>query len=138
MQIVGPGTAEVVNPETSAFIIVDVWFCLIGVIGGLLAGSLGYLIAVRRWAAAAGLIAGALAASSVALWAGDLDGYAGFRHQLAVSAPGTRLHAPLALGAKSGLIFWPLLAALTIVVIELVIRSRAASRSRRRSARESA
>ena len=139
VQIVGPGTAEVVNPETSAFIVADVWFCLIGVIGGLLTGSLGYLVAVRRWAAAAaaGLIAGALAASSVALWAGDLDGYAGFRHQLAVSAPGTRLHAPLALGAKSGLIFWPLLAALTIVVIELVIRSRAASRSRRRSARES-
>jgi len=136
VQVVAHGTAQIGNPETSAFIVADVWFCAIGIIGGLLTGSLGYLIAVRRWAAAAaaGLIAGALAASSVALWVGDLDGLAAFRHQLAVSAPGTRLHASLALGAKSGLIFWPLLAALTIAVIEMIIRSR----SGRRPARESA
>ena len=128
MEVVGHGIAQVVNAETRAFIVADVWFCLIGVIGGLLTGSLGYLIAARRWAAAAGLIAGALAASAVALWVGDLDGYAAFQHQLAVSAPGTRLNASLALRAKSGLIFWPMLAALTIVVIELLIRFRSASR----------
>ena len=80
VQVVGHGVAEVVNAETSAFIVADVWFCLIGVIGGVLTGSLGYLIAVRRRgaAAAAGLIAGALAASAVALWVGDLDGHAAF------------------------------------------------------------
>ena len=132
LQVVAHGTAAVVNPETSAFIVADAWFCLIGVIGGLLTGSLGYLIAVRRWgpAAAAGLIVGALAASSIALWVGDLDGRAAFQHELAVSAPGTRLHASLALGAKSGLTFWPLVTGLTIAVIEIVIRSR----SRRRPA----
>jgi hypothetical protein len=136
VEVVGHGSAQVVNAETSAFIVADVWFCLIGVIGGLLTGSLGYLIAVRRWgaAAAAGLIAGALAASAVALWVGDLGGHAAFQHQLAVSAPGTRLNASLALGAKSGLTFWPMLAALTIVVIEIVIRSRSARRSARQSA----
>ncbi len=128
VHVAGPGAAVVVNAETSAFIVADVWFFVIGVIGGVLTGSLGYLIAVRRRgaAAAAGLIAGALAASAVALWVGDLDGRAVFRHQLAVSAAGTRLHASLALGAKSGLVFWPLLAALTIAVIEAVARSRAA------------
>jgi len=132
VQVVARGTAAVVNPETSAFIAADIWFCLIGVIGGLLTGSLGYLITVRRWgpAAAAGLIVGALAASSIALWAGDLGGRAAFQHQLAVRAPGTRLHASLALGAKSGLTFWPLVTALTIAVMEIVIRSR----SRRRPA----
>jgi len=128
VRVAGHGTAVVVNAETSAFIVADVWFFVIGVIGGVLTGSLGYLIAVRHRgaAAAAGLIAGALAASAVALWVGDLDGRAAFRHQLAVSAAGTRLHASLALGAKSGLVFWPLLAALTIAVIEAVVRSRAA------------
>ena len=135
VQVVGPGTAEVVNPETSAFIVADVWFCLIGVIGGLLTGSLGYLIAVRRWgpAAAAGLIAGALAAASVALWIGGLDGQAAFRYRLPGSASGTHLHASLALGAKSGLAFWPLLAALTIGAIEIVVRSRSARAVRPRA-----
>ena len=95
VQIVGPGAVQIVNPETSAFIVADVWFCLIGVIGGLLTGALGYLIAVRRWgaAAAAGLIAGALAATALELWIGGLDGHAAFQHRLAVGAPGTVLHA---------------------------------------------
>jgi hypothetical protein len=140
VEAVGHGMAQVVNAESSAFIVADLWFCLIGVIGGLLTGSLGYLIAVRRWgaAAAAGLIAGSLAASAVALWVGDLGGHTAFQHQLAVSAPGTRLNASLTLGAKSGLTFWPMLAALAIAVIEIVIRSRSARRSVRQHAGQSA
>ena len=132
VQVVGHGTAEVVNVETSAFIVADVWFGLIAVIGGLLTGALGYLIAIRRWgaAAAAGLITGALAASAVELWIGGLDGHAAFQHQLAVGAAGTFLHASLALGAKSALTFWPLLTALTITVIEAVHRSRSARSAR--------
>jgi hypothetical protein len=124
VQVVAHGEAQIVNPETSAFIVADVWFCLIGVIGGLLTGALGYLIAVRRWGApaAAGLIVGALAATALELWIGGLDGHAAFQHQLAVSAPGTFLHASLALGAKSGLTFWPLLTALTIAVLEIIRR----------------
>ena len=130
VQIVAHGNAQIVNPETSAFIVADVWFCLIGVIGGLLTGALGYLIAVRRWgaAAAAGLIAGALAATALELWIGGLDGHAAFQHQLAASAPGTFLHASLALGAKSGLTFWPLLTALAIAVPEIIRRWRSGRR----------
>ena len=130
VQVVGPGAVQIVNPETSAFIVADVWFFLIGVIGGLLTGALGYLIAVRRWgaAAAAGLIAGALAATALELWIGGLDGHAAFRHRLAVSAPGTFLHASLALGAKSGLTFWPLLTALAIAVPEIIRRRRSGRR----------
>jgi hypothetical protein len=133
VQVAGHGIAQIVNAETSAFIVADVWFCLIAVIGGLLTGALGYLIAVRRWgaAAAAGLITGALAASALELWIGGLDGHAAFQQQLAVSAAGTILHASLALGAKSGLSFWPLLTALTIAVIEIIRRSRSARSSRR-------
>ena len=119
------------NAETSAFIVADLWFCLIGVAGGLLTGAFGYRIVARRRAdvgpaAAAGLILGALAAAAIARWIGGLDGRAAFLHQLAVAAPGTRLHQPLTLGATSGLAFWPLATALTIVVIEVAARWHAA------------
>ncbi len=43
-------------------------------------------------------------------------------------AIGTRLHEPLMLGATSGLTFWPLATALTIVVIEVAVRWRAPRR----------
>jgi hypothetical protein len=126
LQIVSSGTAQVVNAETSAFIVADAWFCLIGAVGGALTGSLGYLIAVRRRgaAAAAGLIAGALGAALVMLWLGDNAGLAAFRHRLAVSAPGTRFDSPLALGAKSALAFWPMFAALAVALAEVAVRSR--------------
>ena len=32
--VVGRGSADVVNPETSAFIAADAWYCLIGVAAG--------------------------------------------------------------------------------------------------------
>jgi hypothetical protein len=132
VRVVSSGTAEIVRPETSAFIAADLWFCLIGVAGGLLTGVLGYRLAVRRHgpAAAAGLIAGALGAAAITLWIGDNYGLAGFRHQLAHSPPGTRLHASLALGATSGLVFWPLAAAFVIAVSELAARLRTRARSR--------
>ena len=135
VQVVSRGTVAVVNAETSAFIVADLWFCLIGVAGGLLTGSFGYGIAARRRArrapavgpaAAAGLILGALAAAAIARWLGGLDGRAAFLHQLAVGAPGTRLHQPLTLGATSGLAFWPLATAFTIAVIEVAARWHAA------------
>ena len=93
---------------------------------------LGYLLAVRRRgpAAAAGLIVGALGAAAVTLWLGQNYGLAGFRHRLAHSPPGTQLHASLALGATSGLVFWPLATAFVIAVSELALRSSARARSR--------
>ena len=139
VQVVSKGTAEIVQPETSAFIVADLWFCLIGVAGGLLTGVLGYLLAVRRRGptAAAGLIAGALGAAAVTLWLGDNYGLAGFRHQLAHSPPGTQLHASLALGATGGLVFWPLAAALVITVSEFAVRFRGWSRALARSRADS-
>ncbi len=135
VQVVSKGTAEIVQPETSVFIVADVWFCLIGVAGGLLTGVLGYLLVVRRHgpAAAAGLILGAVGAAAATLWIGDNYGLAGFRHQLAHSPPGIQLHASLALGATSGLVFWPLAAAIVIAVSELAARSSAWSRALARS-----
>ena len=131
VQVISRGTVAVVNAETSAFIVADLWFCLIGVAGGLLTGAFGYRIVARRRAdvgpaAAAGLILGALAATAITRWIGGLDGRAAFLHQLAVAAPGTRLHQPLTLGATSGLAFWPLATAFTIVVIEIAARWHAA------------
>ena len=54
VMITGHGAAEVINPETSAFIAADGWFCVVGVIGGLLAGVVGYVTAVRRHGPARG------------------------------------------------------------------------------------
>jgi hypothetical protein len=126
LEVVSRGTAQAVNAETSAFIVADAWFCLIGAVGGLLTGGIGYLVAVRRRGAvaAAGLIVGGLAAAAVALWVGGNSGLASFRHRLAAGAPGTRLESSLALGAKSALAFWPMFAALAIVVAEMIVRSR--------------
>ena len=42
LQVVSPGAAELVNPETSAFIVADAWFCLISAVAGLISGLLGY------------------------------------------------------------------------------------------------
>ena len=48
VQVVSKGTVAVVNAETGAFIAADLWFCLIGVAGGLLTGTFGYWIIIRR------------------------------------------------------------------------------------------
>src|SRR5262245_63173210 len=36
--VIGHGSANVVDPETSAFIAADAWYCLIGAAGGLIIG----------------------------------------------------------------------------------------------------
>jgi hypothetical protein len=117
---VGPGEAQLVQPETSAFIAADGWFCLIAVAGGVLTGALGYRLLVRRagWPAAAGLVLGAVAAALLALWTGENIGLSSYQHLLASSPKGTFFRGSLALGAKSALAFWPMLTSMTILVAE--------------------
>jgi hypothetical protein len=119
-QVVSRGAANVVNPETTAFIAADAWFVLIATVGGLLTGIVGYLLLVRRWGAPAalGLILGGLAAAALMLWIGDNYGHDAFQHRLLTDRPGTYLHAALSLGSKGALAFWPMLVALVIVVPE--------------------
>jgi len=129
LQEVSPGTAQFVNVETSAFIVADGWFCLIGAVAGLITGLLGYrfLLAARtgarsaegvRGAAAAGLILGGVAGALVMLWLGEQIGLSSYNHHLASSPAGTLFSASLALGAKSALAFWPLVTAVIILVSE--------------------
>lgn len=120
--VVGRGSANVVNPETSAFIAADAWFALLTVAGGILSGLLGYALAVRRHGALAmtGVLAGALAATLIAMWIGQHSGAAAFSHSLATGRRGTLLRMPLVLGGDSPLAFWPLAAGLTAGGIELV------------------
>ncbi|HUK71540.1 MAG TPA: hypothetical protein VLW50_22705 [Streptosporangiaceae bacterium] len=120
--VTGHGAADVINPETKAFIAADGWFCVIGVIGGLIVGVAGYLMAVRRngAVAAAGLILGGLAASLVEWWIGASIGHSSFRGALLVSHQGAVLHAPLVLRAHAALVFWPLTTALVVGVAELL------------------
>jgi hypothetical protein len=130
--VASPGVADVINPETGAFIAADAAFCLVCLAGGVVSGVLGYLFAVRRHGplAMAGLIAGALAAAFVARWVGEQTGLATFRHLLATLPAGARFRDSLTLGAGGALWFWPLAACLVAGALELV-----ASPGRHRAAR---
>ncbi len=120
LQEVAVGEAQLVNAETSAFIVADAWFCGIVAAGGLITGVLGYRFLVRRagWAAAAGLVLGALAAALIALWVGENIGLGTYNHLLASSPVGTFFRSSLALGAKSALVFWPLLTSVAILLAQ--------------------
>jgi hypothetical protein len=119
------GVAYVANAETSAFIVADAWFCLLTAAAGLICGLAGYLLAVRRYGAAAlaGLVLGGLGAAALAMWVGEQQGLAGFRSSLAASAPGTRLREPLVLGGYGALAFWPLFVGLLVGTIEVIGQS---------------
>ena len=120
LQEVGHGEAQLVNPESTAYILADAWFCLIAAIGGVITGIAGYRLLVRRagWTAAAGLVLGSVAASVLMLWTGENIGLGTYNHLLAVSADGVFFHASLALGAKSALAFWPGLTSLIVLLAE--------------------
>jgi hypothetical protein len=120
--VVARGSADVVNPETAAFILADVWFTLLCLIGGVISGLLGYLYAVRRLGPPGMLsvLLGALAAALIAGWIGEHSGAAAFNHLLIVSRPGALLRAPLALGGVGALAFWPLAAGVTAGGIEAI------------------
>ncbi len=129
LQEVMRGEADLVNAESNAFIVADAWFCLIVVVGGIITGILGYRFLVRRagWAAAAGLVLGAVAAALLALWIGENIGLGTYNHLLATSQDGTSFHSSLALGAKSALAFWPMLTSVVILLAESGARRSAAA-----------
>ena len=117
---IAQGEAELINAESSAFIMADAWFVLITAVGGLITGVLGDRLLVRRAgpAAAAGLVLGAVAAALAALWVGDNLGLGTYHHLLASSPVGASFHASLALGAKSALALWPLCTSGVILLAE--------------------
>jgi hypothetical protein len=118
----GGGGADVVNPETSAFIVADGWFAVLCALGGAVCGLLGWSLAVRRHGVLAvlGLLGGGMAAALIARWAGQRSGQAAFTRQLAVSRPGALLRAPVSLGAHSAIAFWPLAAGLVVGGFEAI------------------
>jgi hypothetical protein len=120
LQEIARGEAELVNAESTAFIVADAWFALITAVGGVITGLLGYRFVIRRAGAAAtaGLVLGALAAALVALWVGENIGLGTYNHLLASSATGAFFNSSLALGAKSALAFWPLFTSLVILMVE--------------------
>jgi hypothetical protein len=120
LQEIAHGEAELVNAETTAFIVADAWYALIAAIGGLITGILGYRLLVRRAGAAAtaGLVLGAVAAAALALWVGENIGLGTYNHLLASSPTGAYFQSSLALGAKSTLAFWPLCTSGVILMAE--------------------
>ncbi len=130
-----PPTAYAVNPETSAFIAADGWYCFIALAAGAVIGLLSYLFAVRRYGPApmAAAVAGSTGAAFLSEWVGHrLSGGPNFDHVLASSKLGELLHAPISLGSHGALAFWPLAAAAVAGGLELIsvlrVRHRAAYR----------
>jgi hypothetical protein len=115
--VVSRGSADVVNPETTAFITADAWYCLIGAVGGLVIGVAGYLLAVRRHGPApmAAILLGSVGAGVAARWIGVRQGLGQFDHQLLNAHQGTLLHAPLALAGDASTAVWPARAAFPAV-----------------------
>lgn len=118
--VIGRGSADVVNAETTAFIAADAWYCLIAVVGGLILGIASYRFAVRRFGPIpmAALLAGSVLAGWAARWVGQNLGLSAFNARLMASRQGTILHAPPVLGSDPSMIvwgaiaFWPLAACL--------------------------
>jgi hypothetical protein len=122
VEVVGPGSADIVNPETNAFFAADGWFMLLTVAGGLVSGAAGYALAVRRNGppAMAGILVGGLAAALLAKWIGQQSGAAAFNHSLALGQAGLLLRYPPMVGGLGSLMFWPLTAGLVAGGMELV------------------
>jgi hypothetical protein len=120
LYVVVSGGAEAVNPEGSALIGADGWFCVIGVVGGLVTGLLGYVLAVRRYGPLpmVGIFIGGLVAAYLALWIGQRSGMTEFITRLGDSKSGTLLRAPIKLGARGAVAFWPLAAGLAAGALE--------------------
>lgn len=115
--VVSRGSADVVNPETTAFIAADAAYCLAGLIGGLIIGLVSYRLAVRRygpWPMAAVLVGG-LVAAGIARWVGEHTGLASFDNQLLTSNVGTHLQAPLGLAGDTSATAFPTMASLPAV-----------------------
>ena len=106
--VVSPGSADVTNAETSAFITGDVWYCAIAVIGGLIIGTIAYLYAIRRYGPVpmAAVLVGSFGAGYLARWVGQNLGLAKFNAELAASKAGTILHAPPVLGSDPATVVW--------------------------------
>jgi len=121
--VLSPDTPYAVNPETSAYIAADGWFTLLTVVGGVISGALGYVLAVRRHGAVAmaGVLVGGAVAALLAKWIGQQSGASAYSHSLAAGPPGVLLREPLMLGGWGALAFWPLAAGLVAGGIEAVI-----------------
>ena len=132
--VAGRGSADVVNPETNAFIAADGWFTLLTAVGGIVSGLLGYVLTVRRHGplAMAAVVVGGLPAALIAMWIGQQSGTAAFNHALEVGQSGVLVQAPLSLGGIGALAFWSLFAGLTAGGIEVIsqLRERQAARAR--------
>ncbi len=130
----GPGSAEVVNVETNAFIGADGWYCLICLAGGIISGLAGYLLAVRGHhpGGMAVVLLSGLVAGLITLEIGQHAGLATYHHLLSTLPAGAHLSESLSLGSHSGIAFWPLAAGLVAGAIEL----NDALRDRKRDTRE--
>lgn len=136
--VISPGSANVVNPETTGFIVGDLAYCLVAAAGGLILGLGGYYAGVRRFGPVPmlAILAGACGAAYLERLIGQRVGLGRFNGLLATSQAGKVLMAPLVLGAQGpnsqalwAMTFWPMLAcaAAGALALRALLRERRAT-----------
>lgn|GEM_PF-3078052 len=95
------------NQDTGEFIGADLWFLLLGLGAGLVAGGLGYWRYRRRLAVMIGLTAGALAGAFIARRVGTAFGPPGIAQAALGLANGATVHAMITVKARVVLLGWP-------------------------------
>ena len=109
-QVLSDGTAQITERGLSRVFALDAWYVFIGLLGGMLLGTLVWkLMEPLGWPAAL-LACGATLLAGVVCWQmGTLLGPRDFVERLAaIGAEGGRVPIDFDLGAKSALLVWPI------------------------------
>ncbi|MCD0450830.1 hypothetical protein LO762_16755 [Actinocorallia sp. API 0066] len=117
---------HLLDPESETLITADGRFALLAVGAGVLTGLLAYWRGGRGadLSLVLGLFTGGVLGALLAWWLGHRFGLTAFTEAVATGADGTRVRAPLDLGARGVLTLWPLAAVAVFGVLEAIDAAR--------------
>ena len=117
-QVLSDGTAQITERGLSRVFALDAWYVFIGLLGGMLLGTLVWkLMEPLGWPAALLACAATLLAGIVCWQMGRLLGPRDFVERLAAIGPeGGRVPIDFDLGAKSALFVWPIGGLLPVLI----------------------
>lgn len=115
---VGPnGGASTSERALTEFFAGDAWFCILGLVVGLLIGLLGWrLFAAVGWPVAMGVVVLALIAALICWAVGYALGPGPFVPRLAAAKPGDLVPVELTVRATAALVVWPLAAVVPVLL----------------------
>lgn len=115
---VGPnGGASTSERGLTEFFAGDAWFCVIGLVVGLVIGILGWrLFAAVGWPVAVGVVALALVAGLICSAVGYALGPGPFVPRLATARPGDLVPIELTVRASAAFVVWPFAAVVPVLL----------------------